>query len=119
MPAAGMLAPRAEGLESGPMLDLCLASLTLYPDWVAKLEALTGQTVGYWPNGILAPRFTRPARHGPTQGWLSAEALQSYQPGLGDTVQGGLLVSRRGPGRQPGSGSGPPPCGTRPGSHYP
>lgn len=94
--AAGMLAPRAEGLESGPMLDLCLASLTLYPDWVAKLEALTGQTVGYWPNGILAPRFTRPARHGPTQGWLSAEALQSYQPGLGDTVQGGYWYPEEG-----------------------
>lgn len=87
--AAGMLAPRAEGLPAGPMLDLCLASLNLYPDWVAKLEGLTGQTVGYWPTGILAPRFTHPATDEQDQGWLSAEMIQHFQPGLGDSVQGG------------------------------
>jgi thiazole synthase len=94
--AAGMLAPRAEGLEPGPMLDLCLASLDLYPDWVAKLEALTGQTVGYWPNGILAPRFTRPSTDAQARGWLSREAIQSYQPGLGDAVQGGYWYPEEG-----------------------
>jgi thiazole synthase len=87
--AAGMLAPRAEGLAPGPMLDLCLASLNLYPDWVAKLEALTGKDVGYWPNGILAPRLSPPSTGQPHHNWLSAEVIQSYQPGLGGAVQGG------------------------------
>jgi thiazole synthase len=87
--AAGMLAPRAEGLAPGPMLDLCLASLNLYPDWVAKLEALTGKDVGYWPNGILAPRLSPPSTGQPHHHWLSAEVIQSYQPGLGGAVQGG------------------------------
>lgn len=104
--AAGMLAPRAEGIPLGPMLDLCLASLERYPDWVGKIEALTGQSVGYWPSGILAPRFQLPDALGQPadqrfqenqsvqatdvdQGqWLTAEALAHYQPGLGAGVKG-------------------------------
>ncbi len=114
--AAGMLAPRAEGISPGPLMDLCLASLERYPDWVGKIEALTGQSVGYWPSGILAPRFQVPDLAGqlsagqlsaeqlsaeqpsgqdlsqatpPGQGqWLTAEALAHYQPGLGAGVKG-------------------------------
>ncbi|MBD2427863.1 glycine oxidase ThiO [Phormidium sp. FACHB-1136] len=101
--AAGMLAPRAEGIPPGLMLDLCLASLERYPDWVAKIEALTGQSVGYWPSGILAPRFQVPDLSDSTtqqsqenqviqesaQGqWLTTEALAHYQPGLGAGVKG-------------------------------
>ena len=106
--AAGMLAPRAEGIPPGPMLDLCLASLERYPDWVGKIEALTGQSVGYWPSGILAPRFQVPNGAHPSadqqsqtdqavqesvqasaQGqWLTAAALAHYQPGLGAGVKG-------------------------------
>ncbi|WP_322878307.1 glycine oxidase ThiO [Pseudocalidococcus azoricus] len=55
--AAGMLAPQAEQLSPGPMLDLCLASRALYPDWISKLEQLTGLDAGYWPCGILAPVY--------------------------------------------------------------
>ncbi|MBE9137607.1 glycine oxidase ThiO [Nodosilinea sp. LEGE 07088] len=84
--AAGMLAPQAEGLSPSPMLDLCQASLALYPTWVSKLEALTGQSVGYWPCGILAPRQAAPPA--PGEAWLTARALNYYQPGLGDWVQG-------------------------------
>ncbi|MGF1518814.1 MAG: glycine oxidase ThiO [Nodosilinea sp.] len=84
--AAGMLAPQAEGLPSGPMLDLSLASLALYPTWVSKLEALTGQSVGYWPGGILAPRRTVPADT--TGNWLNADTLRYYQPGLSQAVAG-------------------------------
>ncbi|MBW4486072.1 MAG: glycine oxidase ThiO [Tildeniella torsiva UHER 1998/13D] len=83
--AAGMLAPCAEGLPPGPMLDLALASLALYPSWVSKLESLTGQSVGYWPCGILAPRRTVPEH---STGWLDAATLAYYQPGLGHDVQG-------------------------------
>jgi thiazole synthase len=87
--AAGMLAPRAEGLPPGPMLDLCVASLNLYPDWVTKIEGLTGQMVGYWPNGILAPRLAPPAHSSHSGQWLDPTAINYYQPGLGDRVQGG------------------------------
>ncbi|NJL46317.1 MAG: FAD-dependent oxidoreductase [Leptolyngbyaceae cyanobacterium SM2_5_2] len=89
--AAGMLAPRAEGIPPGPMLALCLASLERYPDWVAKLEALTGQSVGYWPCGILAPytHLASSQQVRPEGEWLEAEAIRYYQPGLGQAVQGG------------------------------
>ncbi len=52
--AAGMLAPQAERL-SGKLLDLALNSRALYPDWIEKLEAITGMDCGYWRCGILAP----------------------------------------------------------------
>lgn len=55
--AAGMLAPQAEQIPAGPMLDLCLRSRVLYPDWVQKLEQLTGLETGYWTCGILAPVY--------------------------------------------------------------
>jgi thiazole synthase len=55
--AAGMLAPQAERLPAGPMLDLALASRALYPEWTRQLEDLAGLSSGYWPCGILAPVY--------------------------------------------------------------
>ena len=52
--AAGMLAPQAERLSSGPLLDLCLRSRSLYADWVQTLENLTGLDAQYWPCGYLS-----------------------------------------------------------------
>lgn len=52
--AAGMLAPQAERL-SGALLDLALRSRSLYPDWIEKLQTLTGMECGYWQCGILSP----------------------------------------------------------------
>ena len=57
--AAGMLAPHAEQL-TGAMLDLCLRSRWLYPEWSHKLAELTGIETGYLPCGILAPVFEQP-----------------------------------------------------------
>lgn len=90
--AAGMLAPHAEQIPPGPLLDLCLASRWCYPDWIGKLEQLTGMETGYNPCGILAPMFERPAdmpAHSPSADWLDAKTLAYYQPGLGPDVCGG------------------------------
>ncbi|HEY9734790.1 MAG TPA: glycine oxidase ThiO, partial [Trichocoleus sp.] len=88
--AAGMLAPHAEALPVGPMLELCQRSLQLYPAWVQKLEALTGKSVGYWPCGILAPQFTQPPQlSASAAAWLPAAALHTYQAGLSQDIQGG------------------------------
>ncbi len=84
--AAGMLAPEAENL-SGAMLDLGIKSRNLYPEWVNKLEQLTGENVGYWPCGILAPLYEQ---DNTTKGiWLDREAIKYYQTGLGEDVVGG------------------------------
>lgn len=93
--AAGMLAPRAEGLPAGPLLDLALASLAAYGDWVAKLEYLTGESVGYWPCGILAPRAILPPAN-PDASWLSASTLAHCQPGLGPHIQGAYWYPEEG-----------------------
>lgn len=90
--AAGMLAPGAEAVPPGPLRDLCRRSLTLYPDWARKLEALTGQDVGFWPSGILAPKYEIPDSTAPrleVSGiWLDAATARDYQPGLSETIAG-------------------------------
>lgn len=102
--AAGMLAPHAEPMGSDAMYALCHRSLSRYPDWVSKLEGLTGQAVGYWPCGILMPQYdypdadamaledrsSSPRTAEPTKPihWLSAQTLHQYQPGLSETLQG-------------------------------
>lgn len=89
--AAGMIAPQAESIPPSPLLDLCLESRALYPEWVRKLEDLTGIETGYLPCGILAPVYEPPTVHPPskTSIWLDINALGHYQPGLGEDVVGG------------------------------
>ena len=100
--AAGMLAPQAEEIPASPMLDLCLRSRLLYPEWTRKLEELSGEPTGYWPCGILAPIYQNQgsgefvitpsthisARDCPAE-WLDQDAINLYQPGLGSEVVGG------------------------------
>jgi len=90
--AAGMLAPYAEQIPPGPMLELCLASRWRYPEWVGKLEQLTGMETGYNPCGILSPVFETPnnaAAIATDSDWLDRETIAYYQPGLGPDVVGG------------------------------
>jgi thiazole synthase len=88
--AAGMLAPMAEKIPPSAMLDLCLQSRWLYPEWIQKLEALTGIDTGYFPCGILAPVYTAPQANATAQGiWLDKTAIKYYQSGLSDSVVGG------------------------------
>ncbi len=91
--AAGMLAPRAEALTA-PMLDLGLQSLALYPDWISKLEGLSGKSADYWACGILAPVYTPgQALDAP---WFDRTAIHQAQPGLGDEVSGGWWFPEEG-----------------------
>ena len=79
--AAGMLAPQAEAIAPGPMLDLCLKSRSLYPDWIDKLEDLTGSQTGYWPCGILAPVYPETLETAKNQ----ANSANSANPAAADT----------------------------------
>lgn len=94
--AAGMLAPQAEQLPAGPMRDLCLQSRDRYPEWIHKLETLTGLETGYWNCGILAPLYAEPnaeqklaAATQPQSVWLDRAAIHQHQPGLSAEVGGG------------------------------
>jgi glycine oxidase ThiO len=86
--AAGMLAPQAEQIEPGAMLDLCCASRDIYADYASKLEHITGANTGYWPCGILAPVYQADDQV-INHDWLNQDAIQQKQPGLGAEVQGG------------------------------
>jgi glycine oxidase ThiO len=88
--AAGMLAPQAEGLMPGPMLDLCLRSRSMYANWIDDLEQLTGLEAGYWPCGILAPRYDQRVPFSiPKVDWRSSEAIHQQQAGLSTEIIGG------------------------------
>ncbi|MGV2832058.1 glycine oxidase ThiO [Myxosarcina sp. GI1(2024)] len=90
--AAGMLAPMAERIESEPMRELCLRSRDLYPEWIGKLEELTGIDTGYLPRGILAPVYAKPTppiNSNNLSLWLDRTAIQHYQSGLSADVVGG------------------------------
>ncbi len=87
--AAGMLAPQAEEIPSGALLDLCTLSRSLYTDWTNKLTMATGLDTGYWECGILAPRYERPTDAQIT--WQSRAELVGHLPtdNLGTEVVGG------------------------------
>jgi glycine oxidase ThiO len=87
--AAGMLAPQAEEISPGALLDFCTFSRSLYADWTTKLTMTTGIDTGYWECGILAPRYHRPADAGLT--WQTREQLFDHLPlaNLGAEVVGG------------------------------
>jgi glycine oxidase ThiO len=84
--AAGMLAPQAEQIPAGAMLDLCMASRDLYPKWVQKIEAISGVDSGYWQCGILAPRYLQTEL---AVDWCDARSIHQQQVGLGKSVIGG------------------------------
>lgn len=89
--AAGMLAPDAENIANEAMGLLCRRSRALYPEWIDKLEQLTGLNTGYWPCGILAPVYEAlgiPTHKSPY--WLDQAAIHQYQSGLTPEVVGGL-----------------------------
>lgn len=100
--AAGMLAPSAEKITPGPMADLCSRSLDLYPNWVSKLEDITGQDTGYWPCGILAPQLksnspaSQPNSSANLSPDLSPEAARSYQLGLSPDITGAYFYAEDG-----------------------
>lgn len=101
--AAGMLAPVAEGLAPGALLDLCLQSLDHYPDWSRKLEDLSGLETGFQSCGILVPQCEDIDPYSlistqtltPHQ-WLDQTAIHQAQPGLGAGVQGGWWLPEEG-----------------------
>ncbi|HEV2380475.1 MAG TPA: glycine oxidase ThiO [Terriglobia bacterium] len=51
--AAGMIAPQGERVQSRAFMELCWASYGLYPEFVAEVESLSGQQVGYRRDGSL------------------------------------------------------------------
>jgi len=104
--AAGMLAPAAEVDTTPPATTaLALESHRLYPEWVARLESLTGLPTGFDRSGTVVVALDADdlrelvhleeaqRRVGFETRRLSREEARALQPSLGPAVVGGLLLS--------------------------
>src|SRR5579871_6281874 len=54
-----MISPAPERPDADPLMPLAKASAALYPEFVQRVEEVSGQTVGYRPDGALELFFDR------------------------------------------------------------
>ncbi len=106
--AAGILAPQLEAEAPTPLLDLGVESMRLYPDFVTAVRQETGIDPGFNPSGTLLLDLTREdeaasrklcawqERAGLAVEFLSARAIAGLEPGLADSILGGLFFPRSG-----------------------
>jgi len=59
--SAGILSPAPENPGAIPMVPLGKASLSLYPEFVASVEEISGQRVGFRPKGTIGALFSADA----------------------------------------------------------
>jgi glycine oxidase len=104
--AAGMLAPTLEADTFDPrLIELCLHSVRLYPDWVAGVERESGLRVGYRTEGSLQVALNADHRAelvrlkgfadrlGVECQWLSAAETLEREPHLHPRVVGALAAT--------------------------
>lgn len=106
--AAGMLAPQAEVAHGaqGPLLDLCVASHAIYPDFVRQLEEATQIRIGYRQTGtlfvasdfdeatLLAGIMEQQETAGLPSQELSPEELRKLEPALAESLTVGLFLPK-------------------------
>jgi glycine oxidase len=100
---AGILSPAPENPATIPLVPLGKASMALYPDFVARVEEISGQDVGYRAKGTLEALFSRDAArelstHVALQhGWglkaeaISAEDARELEPALSPELEAAVL----------------------------
>jgi glycine oxidase len=103
--AAGMIAPQSETSEPDAFFSLCAASHALYPDFIAEIEDLSGQKVGFRREGSLLVAveekqvakleklYWTQTRAGLPMERLTLAGLQHKMPGLSSKVRLALGVS--------------------------
>jgi glycine oxidase len=102
--AAGMLAPQGEMISPPAFSDLCLKSRDLYPQFVAEVEELSGEKVGYRTDGAVLVgisdaecRELEETYHVQTKRGLPLELLTGDEarrrvPGLAPEIRTALFV---------------------------
>jgi glycine oxidase len=106
--AAGMLAPLKEFTAPGPMLDLGMKSLKLYPHWVEELEEMTGGDVQLSLEGLvtvalndeeaeqLAAKYHWQKEEGHDVHWLKGKELMDVEPLLTDSAVAAIYSPKEG-----------------------
>lgn len=100
--SAGMISPLPESPAMSPLLPLSLASTRLYPEFIGRIEELSGQSVGYRKNGALDIMFTEDATAGINEilaqhraaglqaESLSREQVRELEPALSPEVRAAI-----------------------------
>jgi len=100
---AGIISPAPEGPAMIPLVPLGKASLALYPEFVAMVEEIYGESVGYRPKGTLEALFSPDARAelstvialhhglGLTAEPLRAEDARALEPALSEDLEAAVL----------------------------
>jgi glycine oxidase len=100
---AGILSPAPENPAAIPLVPLGKASMALYPEFVARVEEISGQDVGFRAKGTLEALFSRDtARELSTHvallhGWgltaeaISAEEARELEPALSPELEAAVL----------------------------
>jgi glycine oxidase len=101
--AAGMIGPQAEKMGSADFADLCRLSHSLYPEFAAEMEALSGEKVNYRRDGTLLlvlddeqsrelDEIEQRAASGTVER-LDSQALRRRVPGLAADMRRALFLS--------------------------
>jgi len=102
---AGMIAPQGETVKLDDFYNLCAASRDLYPEFVAEVEQLGGQSVDFHRDGALMAAldedearelekiYEGQTRSGLTVEKLSGEEVQRRLPQISPRVLGGLFLA--------------------------
>ncbi len=100
---AGILSPAPENPGMIPAVELCKASLDLYPEFVALVEEISEQEAGFRPKGTLEALFSRNAREelstliavhhglGLRAEAIRAEDARELEPALSEEMEAGIL----------------------------
>ena len=103
--AAGMIAPQGETVAPDAFFDLGAASRDVYPDFVAEIEDLSGQNVGYRRDGallvavnddeirVLDEIHQGQSNYGLRLEKLSGDEVQGRVPGASHEIRSGLFVA--------------------------
>ncbi len=100
---AGILSPAPENPATIPLVPLGKASMALYPDFIARVEEISGQNVGFRSKGTLEALFSRDAARELSthvalhHGWglqaeaISAEDARELEPALSLELEAAVL----------------------------
>ncbi|WP_241236311.1 glycine oxidase ThiO [Brevibacillus marinus] len=106
--AAGILGPLQEFDQPGPLLDLGLASLALYPQWVEEVREVGGVDPQLMLEGILRvamneqeeaqlrERYAWQKAAGCRVEWLDAQQLRQLEPELAASARAALYSAEEG-----------------------
>jgi glycine oxidase len=101
--SAGILSPAPENPATIPLVPLGKASMSLYPQFVARVEEISGKQVGFRPKGTVEALFSRDAARELSthvalhHGWglraeaLSAEDARELEPALSPELEAAVL----------------------------